>query len=837
MKIEAFDRTGKIKLAVASLIGVIVVLMIFWMSKSVCLSSNYYYPTETFVQLESGKPVSIALEAPGPSPVLESVSVTFATNARTNDGSVLVEFLSGENVLCSWNIDAAELMDNAIREFYAPPGVKLTDGGVYTIRITEEFEGDNNIAVGSAVTGNLSCFMTTYDRKASAKWAVFMSMVFVAGYVLLILKGGLLDNSVTKLIVTGLVAFLVIFILEFGLFPRVLTDLSVKPVPDPTGISDTIGPGEQKYYTFSYYGDQFEDLEIFTSGENVCGYMVSLVNETTGTTYFESYPVSADCRVSTDRMCMMLKSSDSISGMRYYENGEYSLSVLNYSPDQAMNIELSGEHIEGEPGTISFAGIRHTYLGYKLASFAVILIFLYLTALCIIRANWELTTERFFIITVIPLSLIYLLMFQPWTVPDCGAHFLASYRISNLMMGINGEREWMARTCDAAYYNNIAWWAELKPDLEGVSLMLHGLSERTGDTTLVDALPHEDKMKFYSFICYLPSATGLTLGRLLGTNTQGAILLGRLMTLTAYITCCYRAVKNTPAGKMIFASLALLPVSLMMSSSFSYDAMVIISVLSFTAVILKLRAGYSKGAFIEAVIWAFILGAVKGGAGLLILPLALLLIRKGKKGAISAASVIGAALLSVLIFNKILPSDELFQFGEEGSGRMMTAFAYQHPVEYLRMLVRTYYYYADFFVEESFGSKLSYSEPVAATLASCGAVIAALVYCTFEKDTLLLKKSDRTMFVLLSILAFIAVPSMLLSYTPAGSGVIYGIQGRYYFQIMPILMLAVTKFGLSESRLKCDDKTREATSKMTLNVYILFTVIMVYMMMNLYLRR
>ena len=151
--------------------------------------------------------------------------------------------------------------------------------------------------------------------------------------------------------------------------------------------------------------------------------------------------------------------------------------------------------------------------------------------------------------------------------------------------------------------------------------------------------------------------------------------------------------------------------------------------------------------------------------------------------------------------------------------------------------MRTYLYYADSFLNEAFGSRLSYLEPTMTTLTSAGAVITALVLSTFEKDTLELKKADRILFVALSIFAFIAVPSMLLSYTPAGSGVIYGIQGRYFFQIMPILMLAVTKFGLRRSRLNCDGDTGDAAVRTGLNVYVVFTVLMVYLMMKLYLTR
>lgn len=838
MKIDLKDRNTTVRLIAAAIVGVIIIITLFGLSKSVYTSSNYYYPTETFVQLESGKPVSLDLEAPGSSPVLTSVAVTFATNARSNEGDVTVELLSGDSVLTSWNIKASELLDNAIREFDAPDGIKLSEGSVYTIRITETFEGENNIAVGSALTGNLSCYMTTYDSARALKWFFVAAMIFIAGYVALILFGGFLGNSVPSIIVTGVVAALVIFIMGFDLFPRILSKLSVKPVPDSTGVWDTIEPSSQKEYAFSYtYGDKFEDLEIFTAGDNACEYTVSLVNTTTGVTYFTDTPVSPYWRVSTGRLCMMLSTSDSSVADRYYEYGDYVLTINNLSPEKSVDIELVGEPSEGETGVITFAGIRQTDLGAKVATLTIGLMYLMLILVAVLRKFGKLSVENFFLVTVIPLSVFYFLVFQPWNVPDSGAHFLASYRISNLFLGINGRLEWFARPCDAAYYNGASWWTEAKPDLEGISAMIHGMFTPSTGNALIDAIPHEYKMEYYSFICWMPQGMGMALGRLLHMGSWMTVILGRLFILAAYIACCCRAIRNTPVGKMIFACLALLPVSLMMSSSFSYDSMIIISALSFTAVILKLRSKITRTAVIETVIWAFILGAVKGGAALIILPLALLLIKREKKSLAVTGSIIATALLSVLFFDKILPSDELFQFGEEGSGNMMTAFAYQNPAEYLKMLVRTYMYYADSFINQAFGRDLSYLETAVTSITSAGAVIAALVYSTFEKDELELKKTDRVLFVVLSLLAFIVTPAMLLSYTPAGSGVIYGIQGRYFFPVMALLMLAITKFGLQKSRLTCDGKTREASMKTSINVYLVFTVIMVYLLMKLYLTR
>ena len=106
MKIRIPDKFKSVKAAAAAVIGVLILIMIFWLSKSVFTTGSYYYPTETFVQLENGQPVSQVLYAPGDNPVLRSVSVLFATNARSNEGDVTVELMAGDDVICDLHIKA-----------------------------------------------------------------------------------------------------------------------------------------------------------------------------------------------------------------------------------------------------------------------------------------------------------------------------------------------------------------------------------------------------------------------------------------------------------------------------------------------------------------------------------------------------------------------------------------------------------------------------------------------------------------------------------------------------------------------------------------------------------
>lgn len=77
---------------------------------------------------------------------------------------------------------------------------------------------------------------------------------------------------------------------------------------------------------------------------------------------------------------------------------------------------------------------------------------------------------------------------------------------------------------------------------------------------------------------------------------------------------------------------------------------------------------------------------------------------------------------------------------------------------------------------------------------------------------------------------------MLLSYTPAGSGMIYGVQGRYLFPVMPLLALCAVKFGLKRP-FKDEEGRRDASVSACIDIYVVFTLIIVYMMVGTYLAR
>ena len=73
-------------------------------------------------------------------------------------------------------------------------------------------------------------------------------------------------------------------------------------------------------------------------------------------------------------------------------------------------------------------------------------------------------------------------------------------------------------------------------------------------------------------IPFLPGAVGMALARLLGFGALGCLYGGRIVNLLAYTLLCALALAKAERYRPAFAAIMLLPMSLFMGASLSYDA-------------------------------------------------------------------------------------------------------------------------------------------------------------------------------------------------------------------------------------------------------------------------
>lgn len=507
-------------------------------------------------------------------------------------------------------------------------------------------------------------------------------------------------------------------------------------------------------------------------------------------------------------------SADDTEAPGLFQRGSYKVRITNEDPEKKLFLSVvededkvnAEEKEEAEANRhLDFAVIRTSGIGYGVAFFVIFILCAYMIAVASLLTGPGFSMRRLFVFSAVPLSVIYLVLFSPWTIPDNKDHFWAAYRISGMILREEGADEWKMRADDALFYDGHQ--SPENPGTGNIGEMFWNVCLQARDESRVSTEP-SDKMRCYSILNYLPQTVGLTIGRLLGLGTVLTMTLARILMLAVYIAACAHAVQITPLGKAVFAAVPLLPMSLMLSGSFSYDAMVLVSTLCFTASVLRAREeSESLFALAECVAWAVVLGGVKGGAFLIFLPLALMLLPQSLQSSqrlragnnlLRPGIVIAAGALSALFFDVLLAPDGLYQLGEEGTSTMRASFALIHPLKFLCLLASTYLNSADELILNMGGTRLAWLEATIPAAVIGALLVIIAVQSVFEKDRIRLRGRDRGLFLWVLAMEIVFTPIMLLSWTEYGDDRIRGLQGRYYLPVFLMLVFVFTKYTLHE---------------------------------------
>lgn len=630
---------------------------------------------------------------------------------------------------------------------------------------------------------------------------------------------------------------LILAVIE-GIYANFLKNINTNITLDSYIESDqthSILPGQKWDTVYNAKDLTITSLEFFVEGDPPTGLAIKLVSEESNKVFFDRQINENEFTKDND----IDKSIISISsGMIHPEfdtfpTGVYHICLANTNTSQ--EIEISVKEDEENNPMINVSTHRATMGGYKIALFLFLLMITYLVIIYTYSMDKKICPEKFFLMSVIPLSVAYLILMPSLGIPDAGAHFSAAYRLSNILL--NSE-PWVGRIDDINYIQSIA---RKNPDMRDILLIKSNIHLWAQNTELIEWPYIEQRMEYYSIFSYLPQVLGLCLGRLLGLGSVLTIYLGRLCMLLTYIFSCYNAIKKTPVGKFIFATMPLLPMSLMMSSAISYDSLVLISTLNFLACSLKLcHEPNSKSALIECMVWAFIVGSVKGGGYLILLPIVFIFFYQDREHAwINAGSVVGSGIISVLLFDVILPAGtRLFQFGGENADKLYASYVLEKPLKYLEMMFETYVVQADSILINMGGTHLARLENTIPASVIVGLMLVIGIFSIYEKDSVQLNNRDKYTFIFIIFLEFILTPAMLLSWTNKGSNIIEGLQGRYYLPVLPLMMLVITKFKLhTENNGKEYEHHRQEVSSLCYNIYALLSCLCIYYMMRLYLVR
>lgn len=419
--------------------------------------------------------------------------------------------------------------------------------------------------------------------------------------------------------------------------------------------------------------------------------------------------------------------------------------------------------------------------------------------------------ERTFTVCILCLGVLYSWVLPPVSAPDEIGHYITAYKLSNQMMGKTAVQQYglVYIRSEDAFIEDLYKDENLPEDKEILGQMvtedtyrqyhersLFGVSQE--GTQVSDVWPVQTTP-----LAYVPQAIGITIARLLSMSGIGLLYMGRLMNLLFYTGIVYLAMKKAPFGREVLFGVSLLPMTLNLIASMSYDVMILALSFYFTAYTLWLA--YEKesvGARDVAVLaaTAVVLVPCKIVYGTLLGLCFLVPVKKfgGWKKYILSAVVIAAAVIAAMV---IVNSQVIASYTSEGSTYVDWAaepgYSFSQVLSnqrlVLNMLYNTLVWQGEHYFLTMFGSSLGNLDPI---LEVPFFIILLLMVCilglAFRKpgENLYFKRGQKLWIgILIAACVTAVLLSMLVTYTPVSSKVISGVQGRYFLPVLPLLLM------------------------------------------------
>lgn len=473
-------------------------------------------------------------------------------------------------------------------------------------------------------------------------------------------------------------------------------------------------------------------------------------------------------------------------------------------------------------------------VGWYLGLFAAAVVF----AAVIGRLFWsDRHLESLYLLAGTILGIFYLLVLPPLSAPDEISHYMGAYQLSSRILGqtsnavtghvlVRPQDIWLEDVEDCWEYEKsedgyVQPVAETTADsgFLGETLMEEtyktireqGILGRKYPLTAEDQEEPTQSLILSPYppvlttpVAYIPQALGISLARLFHMNTIMVVYLGRLFNLLFFVGMTFLAMKRLPFGKEVLFGVALLPMTLHLSASFSYDVMILGCMFYLTAVCLELAYEKEKVHIKDVAVLAALMAAAgpcKLIYGVLMGLCLLIPVRKfggWKPWWAAAACVFAAWGLSMMLINGqtivsyATETESVVPWAEE-AGYSLTLLLHR-PLQAVRMFYQTLLWQADYYHMTMIGAYLGNLDTVLDVPYLVVVMFTAGLFCLAVKkpgERQVMSVGNRVwVAVLCGLCAFAAMASMLIAWTPLSSQVINGVQGRYFLPFLPVLLMA-----------------------------------------------
>lgn len=441
-----------------------------------------------------------------------------------------------------------------------------------------------------------------------------------------------------------------------------------------------------------------------------------------------------------------------------------------------------------------------------------------------------------FVLAFLMLGVMYLGVFTPGNVPDGMYHFNSTYKYSNLILGQPAGDDYIYMRGD-----DIAFQYEVmsnRVDRDSYANVVNHFSV-FAENTEYSSYAVESSYPISSNVPQqrVPAAIGIVLAKLLGLGAVPLYYMGELFNLVYAGAIILAAIMITPVGKNVFQTIALLPMSMHLFASYSYDAASI--AFSFLFLALVFRAIYrsdriARKDMIQLGLVAFLLGPCK--AVYVVLTFGILLIPSGKfasrpisilfKLAVICLPVLGVILLRLPSYlAPVVVQDAapvLSQRGEQFGTFYTIKDLISNPVMTFLLIMRTLEYFGGQWLMEMVGGSLGWfqTEIAAPSYLVYLLFFIVLLSCVrSEDDGFVPSSTHKILFLLASgVISLGVIIALATSWTFNTEYYIYGVQGRYFIPVLPLICLCLRSRRL---RFECNTRDVLLLSSLSLNLVYL----------------
>ncbi len=432
------------------------------------------------------------------------------------------------------------------------------------------------------------------------------------------------------------------------------------------------------------------------------------------------------------------------------------------------------------------------------------------------------------------LGLLYLFVLPPMSAPDEISHYITAYELSSRLLGQPAQAEngrILVRLQDrfledvygdyepdgeisgaAGREDSVVLGSELNESTYRAiyNAEAAGLDTPQEQQARAEGLPDTAMAESPQYTvnttpaAYLPQALGIALARLLRLDSIWLAYLGRLMNLLFFVTMTWLSMKRLPFGKEVLFGVALLPMSLHLSASFSYDVMILACMFLFSAVCFDLAYARSHVRVRDVALLAALMAAA-GPCKMIYAPMMglCLLIPVKKFGGrwrwLASAAVVGGAWAAAMV---LVNADVVSSYAavEEavlpvsGEAGFSLKLLLHRPFLMAQMFYNTFLHQLDEIHLTMIGALLGNLDPV------LNVPYFLVVFDTAGLAVLALRVPGERIeitgwrriwiFTVCAVCVAAALLSMLIAWTPRTSTVIEGVQGRYFLPFLPALLMA-----------------------------------------------